>query len=81
MIILFTVLLFNFPLRSPPKNIDEIVNLVKPQKDVDSHLVKTPNSILVTPMAILWLLAGYNIDLSDKKVLLVGKGKLGWSTA
>lgn len=29
-----------------------------------------------TPMAILWLLAGYNIDLKDKQVLLIGQGKL-----
>jgi len=29
-----------------------------------------------TPMAILWLLAGYNIDLRGKKVLLIGRGKL-----
>lgn len=29
-----------------------------------------------TPMAILWLLAGYNVDLAGKKVLLIGRGKL-----
>ena len=29
-----------------------------------------------TPLAILWLLAGYNIELKDKKILIVGKGKL-----
>jgi methylenetetrahydrofolate dehydrogenase (NADP+)/methenyltetrahydrofolate cyclohydrolase len=29
-----------------------------------------------TPMAILWLLSGYNIDLQGKKVLLIGRGKL-----
>lgn len=29
-----------------------------------------------TPMAILWLLAGYGIGLEGKKVLLVGRGKL-----
>jgi methylenetetrahydrofolate dehydrogenase (NADP+)/methenyltetrahydrofolate cyclohydrolase len=27
-------------------------------------------------MAILWLLAGYNVDLRGKKVLLIGRGKL-----
>jgi methylenetetrahydrofolate dehydrogenase (NADP+)/methenyltetrahydrofolate cyclohydrolase len=27
-------------------------------------------------MAIQWLLAGYNVDLAAKKVLLVGRGKL-----
>lgn len=29
-----------------------------------------------TPTAILWLLAGNNIDLKDKKILLIGRGKL-----
>jgi methylenetetrahydrofolate dehydrogenase (NADP+)/methenyltetrahydrofolate cyclohydrolase len=27
-------------------------------------------------MAILWLLAGYNIDLQGKKIVLIGRGKL-----
>lgn len=29
-----------------------------------------------TPTAILWLLAGYNIDIKNKKILLIGRGKL-----
>lgn len=29
-----------------------------------------------TPMAIMWLLAGYNVDLRGKRVLLIGRGKL-----
>ena len=29
-----------------------------------------------TPMAILWLLEGYKIKLANKKVLLIGRGKL-----
>jgi len=29
-----------------------------------------------TPMAILWLLSGYNVELRGKRVLLVGRGKL-----
>lgn len=54
---------------------DEIVNLVAPEKDVDALGV---NAIFepATPMAIMWLLSGYNIDLKGKKVLLVGRGKL-----
>jgi methylenetetrahydrofolate dehydrogenase (NADP+)/methenyltetrahydrofolate cyclohydrolase len=54
---------------------DEIVNLVAPEKDVDAlgtEAIFEP----ATPMAILWLLAGYNVDLRGKKVLLVGRGKL-----
>ena len=27
-------------------------------------------------MAIMWLLAGYNIDLQGKKIVLIGRGKL-----
>lgn len=59
-----------------PSQTDEIVNLVAPDKDVDalgSRAVFDP----ATPMAILWLLAAYNIDLNKgQKVLLIGRGKL-----
>ncbi|GAC1502502.1 MAG: bifunctional methylenetetrahydrofolate dehydrogenase/methenyltetrahydrofolate cyclohydrolase FolD [Candidatus Saccharimonadales bacterium] len=54
---------------------DEIVNLVVPEKDVDG-LGSNPGFEPATPLAILWLLSGYNIDLSGKNILLVGKGKL-----
>jgi methylenetetrahydrofolate dehydrogenase (NADP+) / methenyltetrahydrofolate cyclohydrolase len=59
-----------------PEETDAIVNLVAPQKDVDA-LGKDAQFDPATPMAILWLLAGYNIDLQQgKRVLLVGRGKL-----
>jgi methylenetetrahydrofolate dehydrogenase (NADP+)/methenyltetrahydrofolate cyclohydrolase len=54
---------------------DEIINLVNPKKDVDalgSDSVFDP----ATPMAINWLLAGYNIELRDRRIVLIGKGKL-----
>jgi methylenetetrahydrofolate dehydrogenase (NADP+)/methenyltetrahydrofolate cyclohydrolase len=54
---------------------DEIVNLVSKNKDVDS-LGEQSIFDPATPMAILWLLAGYNIDLKGKQIVLVGKGKL-----
>lgn len=54
---------------------ERVVNLVPPQKDVDG-LGKNPDFDPATPLAILWLLAGYNIDLVSKNVLLVGRGKL-----
>jgi methylenetetrahydrofolate dehydrogenase (NADP+)/methenyltetrahydrofolate cyclohydrolase len=54
---------------------DDIVNMVAPNKDVDA-LGEKPDFEPATPMAILWLLAGYNVDLKGKKVLLVGRGKL-----
>lgn len=54
---------------------EELVNLVDPEKDVDAL---GANAIFepATPMAILWLLAGYNIDLKNKNILLIGRGKL-----
>ncbi len=58
-----------------PEETDTIVNLVDPNKDVDALGINAAFEP-ATPMAILWLLAGYNIDLQGKKVLLVGRGKL-----
>lgn len=60
---------------SDPAQTDEIVNLVAPNKDVDA-LGKKAEFEPATPMAIMWLLAGYNVDLRGKKVLLIGRGKL-----
>jgi len=54
---------------------DEIINLVSPDKDVDS-LGSKATFEPATPMAIMWLLAGYNVDLQGKKILLIGRGKL-----
>jgi methylenetetrahydrofolate dehydrogenase (NADP+)/methenyltetrahydrofolate cyclohydrolase len=67
-------IIVQLPLTDPSQT-DEIVNLVTPEKDVDS-LGARAKFEPATPMAILWLLAGYNVDLKDKKVVLVGKGKL-----
>lgn len=60
---------------SDPAQTDELCNMVDPSKDVDA-LGKNPNFDPATPTAILWLLAGYNVDLVGKKILLIGKGKL-----
>lgn len=60
---------------SDPAQTDEIVNLVASNKDVDA-LGKSPEFEPATPMAIMWLLAGYNVDIRGKKVLLIGRGKL-----
>lgn len=58
-----------------PSGTDAVVDLVAPEKDVDALGV---NATLdpATPLAILWLLAGYNVDLRGKKIVLVGRGKL-----
>lgn len=58
-----------------PEETETLVNLVAPEKDVDA-LGKDAQFDPATPMAILWLLAGYNVDLQGKKVLLIGRGKL-----
>lgn len=58
-----------------PSQTEEILNTVAPHKDVDG--LRT-NAILdaPTPTAILWLLAGYNIELKGKNILIVGQGRL-----
>ena len=67
-------IIVQLPLEDPTKT-DAVVNLVAPEKDVDA-LGKDAQFDPATPMAILWLLAGYNVNLPGKKVLLVGRGKL-----
>lgn len=58
-----------------PSQTDEIVNLVAAGKDVDA-LGKDAKFDPATPMAILWLLSGYNVELKNKHILLIGRGKL-----
>jgi methylenetetrahydrofolate dehydrogenase (NADP+)/methenyltetrahydrofolate cyclohydrolase len=67
-------IIVQLPLEDPSQT-EELVNLVAPEKDVDALGV---NALFdpATPMAIMWLLAGYNTDLRGKQILLVGRGKL-----
>ncbi len=67
-------IIVQLPLEKPEET-DKIVNLVAPEKDVDG-LGRDAQLDPATPLAILWLLAGYGVDLQGKKVLLVGRGKL-----
>jgi methylenetetrahydrofolate dehydrogenase (NADP+)/methenyltetrahydrofolate cyclohydrolase len=67
-------IIIQLPIEDPEKT-DELVNLVDPSKDVDA-LGKKATFEPATPMAIMWLLAGYSIDLNGKDVLLIGRGKL-----
>lgn len=67
-------IIVQLPLSEPSKT-DVIVNLVNPKKDVDA-LGNDSEFEPATPMAILWLLHGYNIELKGKKILLIGRGKL-----
>ena len=52
---------------------DAVLEKVAPHKDVDGLSSQTLFDP-ATPMAILWLLAGYNVDLQD--VAIVGRGRL-----
>jgi len=67
-------IIIQLPLQDPSQT-DQLVNLVAPEKDVDALGVNAAFDP-ATPMAIMWLLAGYNIDLRGKEILLVGRGKL-----
>jgi len=60
---------------SDPSQTDTLLAQVDPQKDVDA-LGSTQYFQPATPMAIMWLLAGYNIELRGKNILLIGQGKL-----
>lgn len=67
-------IIIQLPLEDPAGT-DVLVGLVAPEKDVDA-LGKDAIFDPATPMAILWLLAGYNVDFRGKRVLLIGRGKL-----
>ncbi|HVV66865.1 MAG TPA: bifunctional 5,10-methylenetetrahydrofolate dehydrogenase/5,10-methenyltetrahydrofolate cyclohydrolase [Candidatus Saccharimonadales bacterium] len=67
-------IIIQLPLENPSET-DKIVRMVPPEKDVDA-LGSDANFEPATPMAIMWLLAGYNVDLAGKRVLLIGHGKL-----
>ena len=67
-------IIIQLPLEDP-KETDSLCNLVDPSKDVDG-LGEKPDFQEATPMAIMWLLAGYNVELSGKKILIIGQGKL-----
>lgn len=54
---------------------DEITSFIAPEKDVDG-LSGQGNYDSATATAILWLLSGYGIELKDKNIALVGRGKL-----
>lgn len=67
-------LIIQLPLANPDHT-QELVNAVLAAKDVDGlgdKAAMTP----ATVTAIDWLLAGYNITLHDKKIVIVGNGRL-----
>ena len=58
-----------------PEQTDEVLNAIAPEKDVDALGQNAPLDP-ATPTAILWLLAGYAVELKNRKIVIVGKGKL-----
>ncbi len=67
-------IIVQIPLPDPVQT-KEILNTVTKEKDVDG-LRDNSDFEPATPMAINWLLAGYNIELKGKYLLIVGSGKL-----
>jgi methylenetetrahydrofolate dehydrogenase (NADP+)/methenyltetrahydrofolate cyclohydrolase len=67
-------IIVQLPLAEPSQT-ESLVNLVKPEKDVDA-LGEYAQLDPATPMAINWLLAGYSIELNQKKITIVGNGRL-----
>lgn len=58
-----------------PNQTDEVLNAVDPGKDVDG-LSSNTTFEPATPMAIDWLLAGYNVALKGKRIAIIGTGRL-----
>lgn len=54
---------------------DEVLAQVHADKDVDG-LGQSPSYDPATALAINWLCAGYNIDLSHQSILIIGQGRL-----
>lgn len=62
----------------PLKNVSQtqaICNEIDSNKDVDG-LSEKAAYVSATAQAIDWLLVGYNVELKDKKIAIVGHGKL-----
>jgi len=58
-----------------PSETDAILDAVDPDKDVDG-LSRGSKMDAATPMAINWLLSGYNVQLKNKHIVVVGHGRL-----
>lgn len=67
-------IIIQLPLVDPGET-DTAINMVSPEKDVDG-LAEITSFTPATPMAIDWLLNGYNVDLEQKRIAIVGHGRL-----
>ena len=60
---------------SDPSETDHLVARISPEKDVDG-LGPNAQYVSATATAIDWLLAGYNVTLRERKIAIVGAGRL-----
>lgn len=67
-------IIVQLPLADPVQT-DEVVKMIAPQKDVDG-LGGGGVFESATATAINWLLAGYDIPLANRKIAIVGHGRL-----
>lgn len=67
-------IIIQLPLNNP-NQVEEAVNAVNGEKDVDGLGINARFSP-ATAMAINWLLVGYNINLDEKRIAIVGNGRL-----
>ncbi len=67
-------IVLQLPLTDPDET-DTLVALIDPAKDVDG-LGPNADYVSATATAIDWLLAGYNVTLRDRKIAIVGAGRL-----
>ncbi|MBW4061066.1 bifunctional 5,10-methylenetetrahydrofolate dehydrogenase/5,10-methenyltetrahydrofolate cyclohydrolase [Candidatus Saccharibacteria bacterium] len=63
------------PFTDAPELTNEALAAVTPSKDVEGFAPGSEFEV-VTPKAIMWLLAAYNIDLKARRIGIVGLGKL-----
>ena len=73
-------IIVQLPLTNPDWT-EDVVNLIAPEKDVDglaNYDGREEKRVFdsATATAINWLLAGHNVELKDKKIAIVGRGKL-----
>jgi len=67
-------IIIQLPLSNPSQTVSA-VNAVTPEKDVDGLGINS-SFTPATAMAIDWLLAGYNIELANKKIAIIGNDRL-----
>lgn len=70
-------IILQLPLAQSPDatTTDDLCGLIAPAKDVDGLGPNSPYDS-ATATAIMWLLAGYDIPLTGRKIAIIGRGKL-----